>query len=110
MKTNKIENDYNIIIILDGCFFSSKSIINATLENLREVDKVCEFLGYDINSKPVLNIDGDMYYLIYDGNTCGVQGDLVLQTITLKKAEGEVKINSENKKEKGFFSHFRKAN
>ena len=110
MENNNLEKNDDMTMILDGCFFSSKYIISATLENLREVNKSCEFLGYDFNSIPVLSIDGSMYYLIYNGSTCGVQGELVLQTITLKKAEREVKINSEDKKHKGFFSHFKKAN
>lgn len=109
MLSSKIQDD-DMIIILDGCFFSSKSIISATLENLIEANKSCEFLGYDVNSIPVLNIDGDRYYLIYDGSTCGIQGELVLQTITLKKTESEVEIYARIKNERGFFKHFRKAN
>ena len=111
MATNKIEKNDDMIIILGSCYFSSKSIINATVENVKEAGRSCEFLGYDINtSRPVLNIDGSMYYLIYEGSTCGVQGDMVLQTITLKKVDAKVKIDSENKKLKSFFRYFRKAN
>lgn len=72
---------------LDNYYFTEKSIVVATVNYLKSINKKCDFLGFDSYDNPILSVNGFNYKLKYKKNPLGLISfhSIDLEPITLMK-------------------------
>ena len=75
---------------LENYYFTDQSIVVAAVNYLKSLNKKCEFLGLDLNQKPILSIDNLNYQLSYQINLIGL---ISFDSIEFKKINGDILLD-----------------
>ncbi|MGL4760773.1 MAG: hypothetical protein ACRC6T_09435 [Sarcina sp.] len=75
---------------LENYYFTDQSIVVATVNYLKSINKKCDFLGLDLNKKPIISIDNFNYQLNYQTNLIGL---ISFDSIRFKKINGDILLD-----------------
>lgn len=67
---------------LDNYYFTDKSIVVATVNYLKSLNKSCDFIGFNSLNDPILYVNGTNYKLKYKRDNLGL---VSFQSINLEK-------------------------
>lgn len=79
---------------LENYYFTDQSIVVAAVNYLKSLNNECEFIGLDLNQKPILMINKSNYQLNYSTNLIGLAS---FDSMSFKRINGDIllDLNSE---------------